>query len=93
MGGKLYQTFLAAGLPAPQMIAGARVEGGPDAFAYEYVAQTVRSLLPVAERVGAMTRADVEIDTLADRLRAEALRSSACIMLPTLFGAWAKIAA
>jgi ubiquinone/menaquinone biosynthesis C-methylase UbiE len=90
MGGKLYQTFVAAGLPAPQMIAGSRVEGGPDTFAYDYVAQTVRSLLPVAERVGSATRAEVQIDTLADRLRAEALGSSACIMLPTLIGAWAK---
>jgi ubiquinone/menaquinone biosynthesis C-methylase UbiE len=93
MGGKLYQTFLAAGLPVPQMIAGSRVEGGSDSFAYEYVAQTVRSLLPVAERVGATTRAEVEIDTLADRLRAEALGSSACIMLPTLIGAWATVSA
>lgn len=93
MGGKLYQTFLAAGLPAPQMIAGARVEGGPNAFAYDYVAQTVRSLLPVAEQVGAMTYAEVEVDTLAERLRAESLRSSACIILPTLIGAWATTAA
>jgi SAM-dependent methyltransferase len=90
MGGKLYPTFLAAGLPAPQMIAGGRVEGGPEAFAYDYVAQTVRSLLPVAERVGSATRAEVEIDTLADRLRAEALKNSACILLPPLIGAWAK---
>jgi ubiquinone/menaquinone biosynthesis C-methylase UbiE len=93
MGGKLYRTFLAAGLPAPQMIAGARVEGGADAFAYDYVAATVRSLLPAAERVGAATAAEVEIGTLADRLRAEALRSSACIMLPPLIGAWAQIPA
>lgn len=91
MGGKLYRTFLAAGLPAPEMIASARVEGGPDAFAYDYVAQTLRSLMPAGEAAGVMTRDMVRPDTLAERLRAEALRLSACITLPTLVGAWARI--
>src|SRR5262249_58103413 len=50
MGLRLYQTFTKAGLPAPQMIIGARVEGGADSPAYEYAAQTVRSLLPMMER-------------------------------------------
>jgi ubiquinone/menaquinone biosynthesis C-methylase UbiE len=88
MGGKLYRTFLAAGLPAPQMIAAARVEAGPDAFAYAYVAQTLRSLLPVAERTGVATRAEIDVDSLAARLRGEALQNSACTTLPTLIGAW-----
>lgn len=93
MGHHLYETFLAAGFPAPEMIAGARVEGGPDTFAYDYVAETVRSLLPAGERVGAMTAAEVGIDTLAERLRAEATRHATCIVLPTLVGAWARTAA
>ena len=88
MGGKLYRTFLATGLPAPPMIAAARVEAGPDAFAYDYLAQTLRSLLPIAERTGVATRAEIEVDSLAARLRGEALQTSACIKLPTLIGAW-----
>lgn len=90
MGDRLYAAFLAAGFPAPELIAGARVEGGADTFAYDYVAETVRSLLPAGERVGTMSRAEVGVDTLADRLRAEAMRHSACIVLPTLIGAWAR---
>ena len=93
MGGKLHRTFLAAGLPAPRMIAAARVEGGADAFAYDYVAQTLRSLLPAAERTGVATRAEIDVDSLAERLRTEALENSACITLPTLIGAWAQTAA
>lgn len=92
MGDRLYRTFLDAGFVAPRMIAGARVEGGPDSFAYDYVTQTVQSLLPAGVRVGSMTRAEVGIDSLTDRLRDEALRHSACVVLPTLIGAWATTA-
>ena len=69
MGGKLWRAFRDAGLPAPEMIAGGRVEGGTDAYAFDYIAQTLRSLLPVAERVGSATRAEMELETLAERLR------------------------
>ena len=91
MGGKLWGAFRDAGLPAPEMIAAGRVEGGTEAYAYEYAAQTLRSLLPVAKRVGTATRAEVGVDTLAERLRAEAMGKGACIMLPTLVGAWARV--
>jgi SAM-dependent methyltransferase len=36
MGGKLFATFLRAGLSAPQMILAGRAEGGPNSFAYDY---------------------------------------------------------
>jgi SAM-dependent methyltransferase len=93
MGPRLFATFLEAGLPAPQMIAAQRVEGGPQTFAYDYVAETLRSLLPLMEQVGVATAEEVEVDTLAERLRGEALASSACIMLPPLVGAWTHIPA
>lgn len=92
MGCKLHRAFHDAGLPAPEMIAGGRVEAGADAFAYDYIAQTLRSLMPIAERVGSATRAEVAVETLADRLRSEALAGSACIVLPTLVGVWASVA-
>ncbi|MBP7001650.1 methyltransferase domain-containing protein [Amaricoccus sp.] len=91
MAAKLPAVFRAAGLPPPEMIAAARVEAGPTAYAYDYLAATLRSLLPVGERVGAMDPAEVGIDTLADRLRAEALAADACIILPTLVGAWTRL--
>jgi ubiquinone/menaquinone biosynthesis C-methylase UbiE len=93
MGPRLFSTFLAAGLPLPQMIAAARVEGGPDAFAYDYLAETLRSLLPLMERLGITTAEELDIDTLAERLRNEAIANSACMMLPPLVGAWTRIPA
>ena len=90
MGGRLFATFLTAGLPAPRMIAAGRVEGGPQSPIYNYLAETLRSLLPMAERVGVATPAEVEIDSMAERLRQEALESNACLMPPPLIGAWAR---
>jgi ubiquinone/menaquinone biosynthesis C-methylase UbiE len=89
MGLKLYQTFLGAGLPAPQMILGARIEGGPNSPAYEYVAETVRSVLPMMEQFGIATAEEVRIDTLAQRLRDEVTSGGGVIVIPPLVGAWA----
>ena len=37
-----------------------------------------------------MTPAEVEIDTLADRLRAEAVTGGGVQLLPTVIGAWSR---
>jgi hypothetical protein len=54
------------------------------------VADTVRSLLPMLEQMGLVSTEDVEVETLADRLRAEALRLRGVQMLPIVMGAWAR---
>lgn len=90
MGTKLFATFLDAGLPEPQMIAAGRIGGGAQSPIYDYAAGVLRSLLPLAERLGVATAADVEIDTLAERLRHEAVASNACVMPPPLIGAWTR---
>ena len=90
MGGKLFAAFKAAGLPDPQMIAAGRVGGGSASPIYDYVTGLLRSLLPMAERHGVATAAEIDIDTLADRLRREAVAHQSCIMLPPLVGAWTR---
>jgi ubiquinone/menaquinone biosynthesis C-methylase UbiE len=90
MGLKLYPTFVDAGLPAPQMIMDVRVEGGPDSPAYEYVANTVRTLLPVMERLGVTRAEEVQIETLAQRLRDEVVSGAGVIVVAPLVGAWAR---
>ena len=90
MGSKLFATFRKAGLPAPQMMVAGRVEGGPDSPVYDYLAAILRSLLPMAERLGVATAAEIEIETLAERLRDEAVQHNACIMPPPLIGAWTR---
>jgi ubiquinone/menaquinone biosynthesis C-methylase UbiE len=91
MGGKLPLTFAAAGLPAPQLNFAAVIGGGPDSPIYDYMAETIRSLLPMAERVGVATAAEVQIDALAERLRLEAVERRACFMPAPFVGAWVTL--
>jgi ubiquinone/menaquinone biosynthesis C-methylase UbiE len=90
MGSKLYPTFRRAGLEDPRMLLSARVEAGPESAGYEYVAQMVRSLLPMMERFGVVSAEVVGIDTLAARLRDEVVTMEGLIQLPALIGAWAR---
>jgi cyclopropane fatty-acyl-phospholipid synthase-like methyltransferase len=90
-GSKLLQIFLAAGLPRPTMIAGCRVESGPDSVIYEHHAQILRSLMPLGERAGIISAAEVAIDTLASRLRQEAIESEQVIFESRLVGAWSRL--
>ena len=92
MGLKLFSTFIAAGLPAPRMIMGARVEGGPDSFAYEYLTQLVRQLLPMAEKFGVTNPGEIQLDTFAQRMRDEVVACDGLIVIPPLIGAWSRTA-
>lgn len=90
MGSRLYSIYKQAGLGEPQMISGGRVEGSPQSEIYEWLAQTVRSLLPMIEKTGVATKDEVGIDTLADRLRAEVTGQGAVVHSPIFVGAWAR---
>jgi 2-polyprenyl-3-methyl-5-hydroxy-6-metoxy-1,4-benzoquinol methylase len=90
MGLGLYRTFVEAGLPPPQMIMAARVEGSSDSLGYQIVARVVKSLLPVMEKLGVANEKEVQIETLAERLRDEVISRDAVIVLPPLVGAWTR---
>ncbi|TIL88707.1 MAG: class I SAM-dependent methyltransferase [Mesorhizobium sp.] len=90
MGGRLPMVFAGAGLPAPQMNCAGLAGSGPDSPIYDYIAETLRSLLPMAKAVSAATAAEMKVDTLAERLRGEAVEQQMCVMLPPLVGAWAN---
>lgn len=68
MGLKLYQIFIEACLPPPQMILDARVEAGPDSLGYEHLASVARSLLPMMEKFGVAKIDEIQIGTLASPL-------------------------
>ena len=53
----------------------ARVEGGPDAPILQYTIDSVRSLLPAAERAGITSIGASELPALEARLRDEAASS------------------
>ena len=88
MGSKLYDAYRAAGL-APDLAAFTRVGAG-DAAGVEFLVESVRSLLPAMEKVGVATAAAIGIDTLGERLTAEAAAADACVFYPRLVGAWAR---
>ncbi len=90
MGFNLYPTYRTAGLPEPQLQMGQVVGSGPDFEGYQYVANVVRSILPLMERFGVATADEVAIDTFADRLREEVVSGGGCMALPPLIGAWTR---
>jgi hypothetical protein len=64
--------------------------GGPDFPGYAYLAGVFRSILPLMERFGIATVGEVDIDTLADRLRQEAVAGNSVITLQMVVGAFAR---
>jgi hypothetical protein len=90
MGLELYQVFLAAGLPGPSMRMDALIGGGPDCPAYELVADLVRSLLPVMEKLRIATAAEVNISSLEQRLRDEVVAAKGVVLSPGLIGSWSR---
>ena len=90
MGMRLFSAFQEAGLPAPELRLEAPIGGGADWPGYGYVAETLRSLLPMLERMTGLDPDEVQIDTLADRLREDAVQGGRVQMLPIVIGAWAR---
>lgn len=90
LGLELYSVFLAAGLPGPSMRMDALIGGGPDAVAYELVTEVTKSLLPVMEKFKIATAAEIDLSSLAQRLRDEVVASKGVVLSPALIGAWAR---
>jgi SAM-dependent methyltransferase len=90
MGSRLFPTFRRAGLNGVELVLDARVVGGEGSPGYDLLAQTVRSLLPMMERLGVVTAAEVQVDTLATRLEDEIRAGDGVMIYPPLIGAWAR---
>ena len=92
MGALLPRTFLEAGLPRPQMISMGRVESGPDTPYHEFLTDVLRSVLPVLHQISGPTPETIDIDTLADRLRHDAVTHERTLYSSRVVSAWAKAA-
>ena len=90
MGPALYSAFRAAGLPGPGVLVETCAEGGPEAPAWAW-ANVVSATVPLMERFGVATRAEVDPPTLAGRLLADALEDDRCVFGPPMFGCWATV--
>ncbi len=90
MGLKLYATYVEAGLSEPQLRLDTVLGGGHDFEGYQYMADSWRSFLPMMEKFGVATADEVDIDTLAERLREEVEQSGGCKGLQPFVDGWAR---
>jgi SAM-dependent methyltransferase len=90
LGLELYSVFVAAGLPGPTMRMDALIGGGPDCPAYDLVAEVTRSLLPVMEKLKIATATEVDVSSLAQRLRDEVVGAKGVVLSPGLIGSWSR---
>ena len=90
MGYKLYKTFIDAGLPAPSLVFNTPIGAGPSWGGYEYVAETMRSLFPRIQELGLAGASEIDIDTLGDRIRDEAVAAGSITTMPPVIGAWSR---
>jgi SAM-dependent methyltransferase len=88
VGFGLRATFLAAGLPEPRMRLESYVAGGPDSIASLWMAESVRSMLPLIVGSGVATEEEVGIDSLAERLREATV--DVVGKAPDLVSAWTR---
>jgi hypothetical protein len=61
---------------------------GPDWTGYDYMAECLRSTLPLIERVGIATAQEVDVDTVAERLREEVVSQHSYVVFTLMVGAW-----
>lgn len=87
---QLYSTFLQAGLPAPQLRYEAAIGAGPDWPGYEWWAETVRVFLPLSVKLGMTTEEEIDVDTLAERLREETVSHEGTARTPLMVSAWVR---
>ncbi len=82
MGIGLYRAFVDAGLPPPTMHLESPIGAAETWAGYRYMATIFQSLLPLLEKYGLATAEEVNVDTLAARLREEVLASKRPFFLP-----------
>ena len=90
LGLEMHSLFLDCGLPEPRMRMDAVVSGEAESPVYELLAEAVRSLVPTVEKLKIASPAQIQIDSLADRIRQEVLLRRAVVMSYGLVGAWAR---
>jgi hypothetical protein len=92
MGVKLHAAFIAAGLPPPTLRLRAMIAGGAAGCEWlAMIAEVIGTLLPAMERLGVATKAEVGIETLADRLCAEVAAGGGVIVGRSEIGAWSWV--
>lgn len=91
IGTRLFRLLTDAGFPSPQCAVEYPMDGGADSPFYDWVAESLRSILPRAEALGLVRSDEVAgIDSLAARLRDETVSQRGCIPGPAMIGCFAR---
>ena len=91
IGTRLFHLLLEAGFPSPQCRVEYPMDGGAGTPFYEWIAESFRSILPRAEALGLVRSDEVAgIDSLAMRLRDEAISNRGCMPGPAMVGCFAR---
>jgi SAM-dependent methyltransferase len=88
-GPALLRVFREAGLVRTKMDCRTILGGGTESEVYELFTAVLRSLLPAIEAHKIATREEVDIDTLEQRIRAEAIALGSVLFGYTNFAVWA----
>lgn len=89
-GTRLYHWFAEAGLKDLRVEARVLTEGGPESVYYEWLAETIRSLLPRAILTGLVQPGEYDPDTLAAEIREEAMATGTPVNAALLTGVCAR---
>jgi SAM-dependent methyltransferase len=91
MAGRLYRAFTSAGL-APTMRMETVIGGGAGCKDWlEAATALLGSMLPTVEQLGVATAAEVEIDTLAERMLREVTANGSLVLGRSEIAAWSRV--
>jgi len=88
---RLYHTYIDAGLPEPHLEYTALGGGWPGWPGYQYIADSVQSVLPLLEHFGIATAEEADVATIPERLRADVVATKSPIVLPMTVMAWTRL--
>ena len=91
MGSRLWTLLMEAGFDRPDCRVEYPMSGGTDSFYYEWITESLRSILSRAVSLGIVRDGEIDIDTLEQRLREEAASGNSCIPAPAMIGAFARL--
>jgi SAM-dependent methyltransferase len=90
LGRRLHRVFPAAGLPLPNMRLEGVMDGSDDSPLYQYVADTMASLLPKALEYGVPDADKLDIPSLPGAIRAEMNAVGYAMLVATVVCAWCR---
>ena len=102
MGIKLHSTFVGAGLPAPSMRLESVIGGASSSdrahlktdlagMLIQVVAAVVTGIAPEMKQLGVAMPADIDFETLAERVLDEAIANGSAIVARSEIGSWSRV--